>query len=78
MKFLFLEKVVAYKRLEGGIDFVDTIPKSPSGKILRRYLKDEAVKKHRTSKLWWILISLITLCSFSWWKVLCDYESSVL
>ncbi|CAI6095961.1 unnamed protein product [Clonostachys chloroleuca] len=29
-----------YKSLAGGIDFVESIPKSPSGKILRRALKD--------------------------------------
>lgn len=33
-------KVAAYKRLTGGIRFVAEIPKSPSGKILRRHLKD--------------------------------------
>ncbi|KAK7039324.1 phenylacetyl-CoA ligase [Favolaschia claudopus] len=29
-----------YKWLEGGIEFVDVIPKSASGKILRRFLRD--------------------------------------
>ncbi|KIX10704.1 uncharacterized protein Z518_01788 [Rhinocladiella mackenziei CBS 650.93] len=29
-----------YKRLRGGIEFIDIIPKSPSGKILRRLLRD--------------------------------------
>ncbi|CAG9977392.1 unnamed protein product [Clonostachys byssicola] len=29
-----------YKSLAGGIDFVESIPKSPSGKILRRALRD--------------------------------------
>jgi acyl-coenzyme A synthetase/AMP-(fatty) acid ligase len=29
-----------YKWLVGGIEFVDMIPKSPSGKILRRMLRD--------------------------------------
>lgn len=29
-----------YKRLEGGIEFLDVVPKSPSGKILRRMLRD--------------------------------------
>ena len=33
-------KVAAYKQLEGGIVFVDAIPKSASGKILRRELKN--------------------------------------
>lgn len=30
-----------YKRLEGGIEFIAVIPKSPSGKILRRMLRDK-------------------------------------
>ncbi|KAK2749532.1 hypothetical protein FQN55_003229 [Onygenales sp. PD_40] len=29
-----------YKWLRGGVEFIDVIPKSPSGKILRRYLRD--------------------------------------
>jgi 4-coumarate--CoA ligase len=36
------ERVAGYKRLDGGIIFVDAIPKSASGKILRRILRDEA------------------------------------
>ena len=36
------ERVVHYKRLDGGIRFVDSIPKSASGKILRRLLRDQA------------------------------------
>ena len=35
------ERVVPYKRLDGGITFVESIPKSASGKILRRILRDE-------------------------------------
>ncbi|KAK9464931.1 hypothetical protein V1512DRAFT_83226 [Lipomyces arxii] len=34
------EQVAKHKRLWGGIVVVDQIPKSPSGKILRRFLKD--------------------------------------
>jgi acyl-coenzyme A synthetase/AMP-(fatty) acid ligase len=30
-----------YKWLKGGVEFIDAIPKSPSGKILRRLLKDK-------------------------------------
>ena len=29
-----------YKALRGGVEFVNIIPKSPSGKILRRHLRD--------------------------------------
>lgn len=35
------ERVAPYKRLKGGIVFTDSIPKSASGKILRRILRDE-------------------------------------
>ncbi|KAL8892051.1 MAG: hypothetical protein Q9192_005662, partial [Flavoplaca navasiana] len=35
-------KVANHKRLRGGVRFVDAIPKSPSGKILRRVLKVRA------------------------------------
>lgn len=33
------ERKAKHKRLSGGIEFMDQIPKSPSGKILRRVLK---------------------------------------
>jgi acyl-coenzyme A synthetase/AMP-(fatty) acid ligase len=39
-----------YKWLKGGIEYVDSIPKTPSGKILRRLLRDkerEARQKKR-------------------------------
>lgn len=29
-------RVAPYKRLRGGVRFVDSVPKSPSGKLLRR------------------------------------------
>ncbi|KAG7402663.1 Acyl-CoA ligase azaF [Fusarium oxysporum f. sp. rapae] len=35
-------KVAAYKRLLGGVVFVDIIPRTQSGKILRRLLRDRA------------------------------------
>ncbi|PWY69111.1 luciferase [Aspergillus heteromorphus CBS 117.55] len=33
------ERVIGYKKLRGGVRFVDSIPRNPSGKILRRELK---------------------------------------
>ncbi|EEH21621.2 hypothetical protein PABG_03837 [Paracoccidioides brasiliensis Pb03] len=35
-------KVAPFKRITGGVVFVDDIPKNPSGKILRRLLQDQA------------------------------------
>jgi acyl-coenzyme A synthetase/AMP-(fatty) acid ligase len=37
-----------HKWLRGGIEFVDLIPKSPSGKILRRLFRDQEAKKRTT------------------------------
>ncbi|KAI9452556.1 phenylacetyl-CoA ligase [Lactarius psammicola] len=34
---------VAYKKLAGGVEFIDAIPKNPSGKLLRRVLRDKAL-----------------------------------
>ncbi|KAF4577045.1 hypothetical protein EYR36_005032 [Pleurotus pulmonarius] len=33
---------VKYKHLAGGVEFIDIIPKNPSGKLLRRVLRDKA------------------------------------
>lgn len=49
------EKVANHKRLRGGVRFVDEIPKSAAGKILRRVLKAQALeadKKGVAAKLW--------------------------
>ncbi|EAQ90108.1 hypothetical protein CHGG_06727 [Chaetomium globosum CBS 148.51] len=62
LKALVEKRTAKYKWLIGGIVFVDQIPKSPSGKILRRVLKNGGketegvevqlyVKKKRDSKL---------------------------
>ncbi|KIH49842.1 hypothetical protein ANCDUO_20083 [Ancylostoma duodenale] len=42
---LFLDKVSPYKQLSGGVEFVKEIPKSPSGKILRRLLRERNQSK---------------------------------
>ena len=36
-----------YKRLRGGVEFIGVIPKSASGKILRRRLRDMEREKQR-------------------------------
>lgn len=42
-----------HKWLAGGVEFVDEIPKSPSGKILRRLLRDKEkeTRRQKTAKL---------------------------
>ncbi|KAF2636326.1 acetyl-CoA synthetase-like protein [Massarina eburnea CBS 473.64] len=41
------EHKAKYKWITGGIEFIDQIPKSPSGKILRRFLRDIEKEKRR-------------------------------
>jgi len=41
------DNLASYKWLRGGVIFVDTIPKSPSGKILRKDLREMASKEGR-------------------------------
>mgnify|MGYP002480643798 CR=1 FL=1 len=38
-------KVAPTKKLRGGVEFIDAIPKTASGKILRRVLKDKELAK---------------------------------
>lgn len=42
--FVLLDQVSPPKRIRGGVVFVDSIPRNPSGKILRRHLKQTAIK----------------------------------
>lgn len=42
------ERVSPFKRINGGVVFVDHVPKSASGKILRRILRDEAMKEFQS------------------------------
>jgi 4-coumarate--CoA ligase len=44
-------KVANHKRLRGGVHFIDEIPKSASGKILRRVLKDKAKEESEKKKV---------------------------
>lgn len=45
------DRAANYKKLRGGVLFVDAIPKSPAGKILRKVLREEAKKEKIGSKL---------------------------
>lgn len=45
------DKVAPHKRLRGGVRFIDEIPKSVSGKILRRVLKEKLAKESPKAKL---------------------------
>ena len=44
------ESTVHYKHLSGGVEFVDLIPKSASGKILRRELRDKFMNELNQKK----------------------------
>lgn len=40
-------KAAPHKRLRGGVHFIDVVPKSPSGKILRRVMRDKVKQDER-------------------------------
>ncbi|KAJ6557283.1 hypothetical protein DFH09DRAFT_1163610 [Mycena vulgaris] len=44
------ENKIAYKHLAGGVEFVETIPKNPSGKLLRRVLRERAKELRKVTK----------------------------
>lgn len=44
------DKVANHKRLRGGVRFIAEIPKSASGKILRRVLKDKVKQEEGDGK----------------------------
>jgi len=39
------ERLTKYKRLEGGVRFIDSIPKNASGKILKNALRKQAARE---------------------------------
>ena len=41
---------VPYKHLKGGVEFVDVIPKNPSGKLLRRVMREMAKERRMGEK----------------------------
>lgn len=45
VKTYLAERLASYKRLEGGVIFLDVIPKNPSGKILKRLLREQVAKE---------------------------------
>jgi 4-coumarate--CoA ligase len=52
--FKFVETSVSrHKRITGGVEYIDAIPKNPSGKILRKWLREKAKEeaKEAASKL---------------------------
>ncbi|KAF2014930.1 acetyl-CoA synthetase-like protein [Aaosphaeria arxii CBS 175.79] len=51
IKSWLAERVSKAKRLEGGVHFIDAIPKNPSGKILRKELREKAARENNKSKL---------------------------
>ncbi|KAL2154853.1 hypothetical protein VTH82DRAFT_3529 [Thermothelomyces myriococcoides] len=42
-------QVAPHKKLRGGIRFIDQVPKSPSGKVLRRIMRERAKEEQRRS-----------------------------
>ena len=44
------ERLASFKRLEGGVIFVETIPKNASGKILKRILREQAKDEMSAAK----------------------------
>lgn len=43
------KQVAPHKKLRGGVRFVAEVPKSPSGKILRRLLRDKVRQEERAT-----------------------------
>lgn len=46
-----LDHFADYYKLRGGVYFVDSLPTTPSGKILRRKVKEMAIALHSARKV---------------------------
>jgi 4-coumarate--CoA ligase len=51
IKAFVKDHLAQHKQLRGGVVYLEAIPKSPSGKILRRELRDTAKRESKTAKL---------------------------
>jgi len=51
IKAWLAERVSRHKRLEGGVHFIDAVPKNPSGKIQRKLLREQAALGDTKAKL---------------------------
>ncbi|KAF1835166.1 4-coumarate-CoA ligase-like protein [Decorospora gaudefroyi] len=51
IKAWLAERVSRHKRLDGGVYFIDAVPKNPSGKILRKQLREKAALEDTKAKL---------------------------
>jgi 4-coumarate--CoA ligase len=47
VKKVISSQLASYKRLTGGVRFVDEIPKSPNGKILKRILREQVAAENK-------------------------------
>ena len=45
IKMFLLSRLAKYKALDGGVRFVESLPKTASGKTIKRLLKDEAARE---------------------------------
>lgn len=47
VKTYMAERLARYKRLDGGVVFVEVVPRNPSGKILKKVLRDRSLQELR-------------------------------
>lgn len=51
LKTFLVSRLAKYKALDGGVKFVQSLPKTASGKTLKRLLQDEALKEFADGSL---------------------------